>query len=157
MSKAKIEQIKGGFRARQMPLSADYRPLYKIAHVLLILSIASSGGKSSLNKLHFLINALKSSANRLFVQTAFELDDRSAFVSWGVEPALNRALMFAIAEGFITMKDDKYSLTEFGKTFSKQLIKDKEMFVEEKAFLEFVGKKRVTEGFITELTKQISN
>lgn len=156
MEHTDLNIIRGGFRKRKMPLTADYRPLYKIGLILMILKIASNGKKASLNKLHFLIYALKSSNNRAFIRNAFETDNILEIVSWGVEPALNKALVFAEADKLIEMKDDRYSLTEKGEMFAKLIETDKELFREEKEFLLFIGKKKVTEGFITTLTNKIA-
>lgn len=156
MSKPNII-IKGGFRDRKMPLSADYRPLYKIGLVILTLKIASTGSRSSLNKLHFMMYALKSSWNRSFIRSAIEADDISPIISWGVEPALNKALMFAVAEGFIEIDGDRYALTSVGDTFAKMMIKDNGLFTEEKDFLTFIGKRKVTEAFMLNLTNKIGN
>jgi hypothetical protein len=149
--------IKGGFRKRKLPLSADYRPLYKIGIIVLILKMVSAGGKSSLNKLHFFIWALKSTRNMQFMRIILESNDSSSIVSWGVEPALNKALQFGIAEGLMSMHDDKYLLTEQGIAFAKKIEKDKDVLINEKEFLLFVGKRKVTEGFINDLTSKMSN
>ncbi len=42
------------FTKRAIPIPPDYRPLYKIGHILIILAISSRAGKSSLMRLHFL-------------------------------------------------------------------------------------------------------
>lgn len=150
----KSPTIKGSFRERAIPLSPDYRPLYKIGLIVLILDIACRGNKSSLNKLHLLIWALKSETNMAYVRMAFIMKDTSKIISWAVEPALNKALKYAVAEGLITMYEDKYQLTEKGVSFGKKLKKDSEIFTREKLFLTYIGKQKVTEDFINKLTEQ---
>ncbi|GAB3427945.1 hypothetical protein [Niabella aquatica] len=146
------EIIKGGFRTRDLPLNADYRPMYKIGLIVLILDKVCRAGKSSLNKLHFFIWALKSQKNMAFIRMAFINNDLSKIVSWGVEPALNKALNYAVGEGLIQLHDDKYVLTEIGLALEKKIKMDKDLFVREKNFLNYIGKQKVTEEFINKLT-----
>ena len=101
-----------------------------------------------------MIWTLKSSRNISFVKQILESGDASAIVTWGVEPALNRALLYASAEGLISYYDDKYVLTDAGNNFAKEIAKDKELFIDEKLFLEFVGKRKVTESFLNNLTNR---
>lgn len=150
-------KIKGAFRKRRMPISADYRPMYKIGLIVLILKIASTGNKSSLNKLHFLIWALKSEKNRTFIKDILDRTDYTKIIAWGVEPALNKALTIGVAEGLFFLENNKYALTQKGKDFSKSILKEIELFKDEKEFLEWVGKRGVTETLITQLTLNLNN
>lgn len=89
-----------------------------------------------------------------YVRMAFILKDTSKIISWAVEPALNKALHYAVAEGLITMYEDKYQLTDSGIEFAKVLRKEKDIFTREKLFLAYIGKQKVTEDFINKLTEQ---
>lgn len=149
------EVIKGGFRWRNLPINADYRPMYKIGLIILILKLACRGGKSSLNKLHFLVWSLKSEKNMASIRLAFMAHNISTITSWGVEPALNKALHLAYAEELIGLTDDKYSLTPKGLVFSKELEKNADLFEREKPFLTYIGKQKVTEDFINKLTDNL--
>lgn len=153
----KIDTILGGFRRRRLPINADYRPMYKIGLIVCILSKVCIGNKSSLNKLHFFIWALKSTKNREFIRDLLSSGQTSGLISWGVEPALNKALGFCLAEELISLPDDKYVLTEKGEEFLKQIDKDEELFVDEKAFLNHIGKRGVPETFINQLTLKLTN
>lgn len=152
-----IDKIFGGFRKRHLPLNADYRPMYKIGLILCILEKVCIGNKSSLNKMHFFIWALKSDKNREFIQTFLDKGDSSGIITWGVEPALNKALGFCLAEELVILPDDKYILTPKGEQFVRSIEKDHELFKEELLFLNNVGKKKVTESFINQLTLQLAN
>lgn len=146
--------FKGSFRDRAIPLSPDYRPMYKIGLIVLILDLASRGNKSSLNKLHLLVWSLKSEKNMAFIRRSFISKDTSKIISWGVEPALNKALHYAVAEEIISVKDDKYQLAQKGIELGKAIKKNNELFTREKQFLTYIGKQRVTEDFINNLTEQ---
>ncbi len=88
------------------------------------------------------------------VRIAFIAKDTSKIISWGVEPALNKALKYAVAENLISMYEDKYQLTDRGIEFGKLLRKNSEIFSREKQFLAYIGKQKVTEDFINKLTDQ---
>ena len=153
----KSENIKGGFRQRKLPLSADYRPMYKIGLVALILGKSCAGEKSSLNKLHLIVWALKSPRNRDFVEKWLESKDFSGIVTWGVEPALNKALSLAQAEGLFAFSGSKYSLTEKGKLLCQEIDKDTNLFAEEKILLSKLGKRGITEAFVNQLIVKTLN
>ena len=150
------EIIKGGFRRRDFPLSADYRPMYKIGLLILILELVCRGRKSSLNKLHFIIWALKSEKNMAFVRLVIMSKDMNKMVTWGVEPALNKALNIAYAEGLIALAKDKYSLTEKGVELYKKINADSALYNKEKAFLSYIGKQKVTEDYINTITENFT-
>jgi len=142
------------FTKRNISIPADYRPLYKIGHVVLVLFLACRSNKASLMKLHFLCWAIKSQRNLLQVQQWLKNDFRSDFHIWGVEPTVNRALIYAVAEGFVSLNDGGYSLTAHGITLYKLMKKDKELFKEEKAFLENIGKNGISEQRIKDLSSK---
>lgn len=147
--------IRSGFRKRDTPLNVDYRPLYKLSIISLILGSVCRGNKSSLNKLHFFIWALKSELNMSKIRMAAIKNSIEEPMTWGVEPALNKALAFSIAEKIVSLNDDKYTLTEKGKDFFNIIMDDEELFTVEKKFLKHIGKNTVTEMFINTLTDRL--
>ncbi len=153
----KVDTILGGFRKKRPPINADYRPMYKIGLIVSILDKVCIGNKSSLNKLHFFIWSLKSEKNREFIKAILESNDTAGLISWGVEPALNKALSFCIAEELITLPNDKYVLTLKGKELVKKIDEDEQLLTDEKVFLRRVGKNKVTENFINQLTIKLTN
>jgi hypothetical protein len=153
----RIDTILGGFRKRNLPINADYRPMYKIGLIICILNKVCIGNKASLNKLHFFIWALKSARNREFIQSLLDSGNTEGLISWGVEPALNKALSLCLAEELVAYSDDKYILTDKGAAFTMKIEKDNDLFVEEKEFLNNIGKRKVTEAFINQLTLKITH
>jgi hypothetical protein len=153
----KTDIILGGFRKRHLPINVDYRPMYKIGLIIIILTKVCIGNKSSLTKLHFFIWALKSKKNMEFIKNVIESGITSDIISWGVEPALNKALGFGVAEELFALHDDKYALTKTGIELSKKIEKEPDLFIDEKIFLEFIGKRKVTEAFMDQLTSNLSN
>ena len=58
-----------------------------------------------------------------------------------LDPTINRAIEFAIAEGIITIaKTGKIALTEKGAAIASAMQDDTELFVKEKAYLGRLGK-----------------
>lgn len=148
----KIQAI--SFTKRAIPIPADYRPLYKIAHILLILFISCRSGKSSMMKLHFLCWALKTKANTSVVKGWVSDKFSSHLHIWGIEPTVNRALTFAIADNLIENIGSDFLITTKGKDLVKAILKDKELFIREKEFLSDVGKNTITESQINQLANK---
>lgn len=143
------------FTKRPIPLPPEYRPMYKIALIVIILKYCCRGGSSNLLKLHLFSWALASEKNmrelRDYVTSNFKTD----FSVWGIEPALNRALQLAVAENICDVVSGKnYKLTERGNKFFKMIEADKELFEIEKTFLTFIGKNNITDNRITAMTQK---
>lgn len=145
------------FTQRPIPIPADYRPMYKIALIVLILRICCRSETSSLLKLHLFSWALTSDSNLNKLQEHIASNFQTDFSVWGIEPALNRALQLAIAEGICEVITGKnYKLTEKGFKFYEMINSDKELFVKEKVFLNFVGKTKITDSRINKMSNQWS-
>lgn len=142
------------FNKRDISIPADYRPLYKIGHIVLILFLGCRSNKATLMKLHFLCWSIKSDANLILVQQWISNNFRNDFHIWGVEPTVNRALMYAVAEGYITLNEGSYTLTDAGVNLYKLMKKDKDLYVKEKGFLEAIGKNGISEQKIKDLSSK---
>jgi len=128
------------FKRKPVPIPADYRPLYKIALVLLILDRNSRGKKASIMKLHLFSWALKSEISKDRLINALELGTLPDI--WSFEPSLNRALTFAEAEGLCEVVNKKnYKITKKGKEFLDMVINEQDVFKTEQEFLNKVGLK----------------
>ncbi len=143
------------FTKRPIPLPAEYRPMYKIALIVMILKYCCRGESTNLWKLHLFSWALASEKNmkelRDYVTSNFTTD----FSVWGIEPALNRALQLAVAENICDIvKGKNYKLTEKGKMFFGMIKADTELFEIEKSFLTFIGKSHITDSRISAMTQK---
>lgn len=141
------------FVKRPIPIPPDYRPIYKIAQIAMILGFCCHGGKGSLLKLHLFSWALKTPENgdklTLWVQSNFSSD----FMVWGIEPTLNRGLQYAISEGICTKNNGKFELTSKGQSFLNIMNADNELFEKERDLLKSIGKK-ISDAKIVELSKK---
>lgn len=143
------------FTQRPIPIPADYRPMYKISLLVLILRLCCRGETANLLKLHLFSWALSSEINTIKLQDYVISNFQSDFSVWGIEPALNRALQFAIAEGICEVVNGKsYKLTEKGFRLYEMIRADKDLFDKEKAFLNFIGKSKITDKRINDMSKQ---
>ncbi len=144
------------FTERATPLYPNYRPMYKVSQILLILHYNGYAGKASLLKLHLFSWALKSDKNledlKLFVTSNYQ----NKLHFFGIESTLNRALNLAYAEKLVDFKNGSYSLLDKGKEFAKSLDIDDELFVNEKSVLQLIGKK-IPEKRINNLISQWKN
>ena len=81
-------------------------------------------------------------------------DFKNDYHIWGVEPTVNRAVTYAVAEGLVSQIDGEYMITEKGIALYKMIRKDKEIFQKEKEFLNFLGKNGITEQRVKVLSSK---
>src|SRR5688500_6083577 len=86
------------FTKRPIPIPAEYRPMYKIALIVLTLKLCCRGESSGLLKLHLFAWALASEKNMNELRDHITSNFKTDFAVWGIEPALNRALQLVLAE-----------------------------------------------------------
>lgn len=135
------------FERKAMPVIPEHRPMYKICQVLLILNISSTGGKSSLIRLHLFNWALKDKTREKMLISSSK-SGAISFGVWGIDPVLNMAINFGVAEDLIStvstgfqiskagkdfltngniqalFKDDAETLTLIGKSITEKMVKD---------------------------------
>lgn len=142
------------FERKAMPVIPEHRPMYKICQVLLILDISSSGGKSSLIRLHLFNWALKDDKRVKMLINSAE-NKMISFGVWGMDPVLNMALNFATAENLVAKITTGYQITSRGKQFLLTA-KVPTLFDEEVAVLNVI-KKRITENMVKEVARKWKN
>lgn len=152
MRKSDIKILR--FSKKPISLPPDYRPMFKIAQIVLILKLTGTGGKASLLKLHLLNWAMKNDKNKDEVLNFVRSNYTSEITVWGIEPALNRALLYCIAENICSVEHGKYKLEDKGEIFFKQLSADKELFSVEKEFLSYIGKRHFTDARIDSISQK---
>lgn len=137
------------FRRKPMPLYAELRPLYKISQLLLVLDIASRGKRANLIKLHLFSWVLKTEQREKILLESAE-QGKILFGFWGIDPAVNVALQFAMAEGFVFWDKGAYKISEKGTLFiRKSDLHD--LFIDEVKFLKAIGNK-ITDTMINDVT-----
>lgn len=137
------------FKRKPMPIYAGLRPLFKICQILLILDLASRGKNSSLIRLHLFVWVLKDEQRKEMLLKTVEEQLEIPSV-WGIEPSVNFALQFAIAEGLIIKSGTSYKLVPKGMLFIKNS-NSYDLFSDETIFLKKIGSK-ITEKMIDTAT-----
>ena len=135
------------FVRRAAPVFPEHRPLYKIAQILLMLELASRGGKSSLPRLQLLNWALKTAPRRARLAEAVKRGQLN-LAAWGFDPVVAIALRFAEAEKLIKQTATGYQITNLGKSFTQSVCEDTENLESERSFLTSLGKS-LTEGMVS--------
>ena len=146
-----IERQHLRFVRRPSPVLVEHRPLYKIAQLLIVLQMSSRGGKSTLPRLHLFNWALKSTDRIQKLADAAEAKVLS-MTAWGFDPALAIAIRFAVAENLIEATSTGYQLTEKGRAFITEVLKDTDAFAPERKLLTQIGKD-ITEGMVEKVAK----
>lgn len=132
------------FQKRETPLLPQYRVIWGLSILVLILEIGSTRKSSSIKRLHLLNWAIKSNENRQIMSKLIE--DRSSIVSEFIkyDPGFTRAIEYAIADNLVEMKNNKTNkpicLIEKGTKLAKEIIATKNCLEEEKTFLRQRGK-----------------
>ena len=139
------------FVRRPSPVLVEHRPLYKITQLLLVLHISSRGGKSTLPRLHLFNWALKSTER---IQKLVEAAKAKALnmTAWGFDPALAIAIRFAVAEDLVEPTSTGYQMTEKGRSFIAEVLKDASAFAPERKLLTQISKD-ITEGMVETVAK----
>lgn len=134
------------FERRPSPVLAEHRPMYKIGQVLLILHLASRGGKSSLPRLQLFNWAMKSTKREQ--QLVLAVGEKVLQVpAWGFDPALAIAVRLAIAEGLVSENSTGYEISQAGEFLAKEILMDADLFGRERSFLSSIGKS-LTEAMV---------
>lgn len=111
------------FQEKPFALPSDHRPLWRISLLLLIIKICSRGSKISLKKLH-MVNWIISASERItLIIDCIKLKLPPAGITVRFDPALGRAIEFAVSEELVQRLDgSRISLTNKGDSFIKEII-----------------------------------
>ncbi|GEC91473.1 hypothetical protein [Brevibacillus brevis] len=137
------------FKRRKVSVAADYRPITKIAQILLMLYLSSRNKSANLFKLQLLNWAFKSKDRDQVILSLIQ-DPLSNYPLVSMDPAVNRALQFAIADKLIAFSPNtgKFTLLKKGEEFAKSIIESKDILEDEKELLGKIGT-RLTDKIIS--------
>ncbi len=130
----------------------DYRPIWKIGQLLLVIKYGSSSAGCSLLKLHLFSWVFQGYKNREKLKEWIKSDFESEMGIWTLSPHVNRALAFAIGEKLIEEKKGKYLLTKKGESYAEKIYSLDEAYSSEKKILHRFGK-TVSDSKINKLAK----
>jgi predicted transcriptional regulator len=152
----KALDIEYQFNKRLFPISPELRPVWKLAILVLILSKCCMKNTCSFQKIQVLCWAVKNKKNQKelldFVTTQNINLNFNMIVRY--EPSVNRIIDIALAENFIEqVGGDRIRLTDKGKRLAEEIDKANDLLISEKNFFKSLGKKRLSEKLLLELTK----
>lgn len=120
-------------------LPGDFRPMWRIASVLLILGLASRGKKSSFGRLHVLNWGLRTKENRSALKEMIDGNLAPDVILVRIEPSLNRAVDLASAEGLLQrISGDRVKLSDPGGKAVATIVDSGALDIE-RQYLEEIG------------------
>jgi hypothetical protein len=139
------------FSSRPEGIPGDLRPLWRVGTILLILLLASRGGKSSLVRLHVLNWAIRTPESQQALRDVIAGQTIPGAVLVRIEPSLSRALDLACGEGLLhRLESGSIELTDQGKLAAEGILAENSVFSQEKRFLKEIGKS-LTETLVKRL------
>lgn len=137
------------FDAKLDAVPYNYRISYKVTQLCLIMRICGWGDVCSLIKLHMISFALISRGNMMRLVDFVEGTGSMPIVRF--DPAVNRALTYAIAYGLIERQQSaKYKLTNRGQRLAEQIMIVGDLMAVEISDLKMLAKK-LTETKVNEI------
>lgn len=113
-------------------ISCELRPIWRISLLLLILKMLGRGNKASRNKVQLANWAIKDSRHLdSYLQYCSNKNQRP-FIN--LDPALDKAIDYALHSQLVTIGDDKITLTEQGVTAALKIEKQDVFQIEKEKF-----------------------
>lgn len=141
------------FVKKPIALPSSYRFFYQISIFLLILELCCQKNKgASVFKLQLLSWVLRDEEGcKSLLEVTKYKNSKDNFKFWALDPALNRAITFALADGFIAIEHERIISAPKGDELLRYLL-DNNVFANEKVILKKFGKS-VSESFVDKVLK----
>jgi hypothetical protein len=140
------------FRNRGTPIPPELRPIWRISVLALILQTVSRANKSSTKKLLALSNIITSKKKMLVFEKITSKKLPSSAIDIRYDPAVNRAIEIARAEGLFQVDENRnIQLTKLGTVFAKKILQDESSLQAEKEFLSKFSKNDLSEKVINQI------
>lgn len=138
------------FTNRPIAVPYNYRIIYRISQIILIIYYCCNRKACSLEKIHITSSAL-STKDEMEKLLQFIDKEKESYILVRFNPAINRAIDFALAEDIlIRQKNGLFKLSTKGKRYMDNIVKDRDLFIFEKLNLSNIGTK-LTEDKISQL------
>ena len=152
MTKSSLKYTDIVFDAKPDAVPYNYRISYKVTQLCLIMRLCGRGDVCSLVKLHMISYALISQNKMKELIEFTEGTGNTPIVRF--DPAVNRALTYAIAYGLIEQQQNaKYKLTDLGRQLAEQIKLAGDLMVIEINDLNTLAKK-LTETKVNEIVNR---
>lgn len=141
------------FIKKPISLPSSYRFFYQISVFLLILDFCCQKNKgASIFKLQLLSWVLRDEEGcKSLMEVTKYKKSKDNFKFWALDPALNRAITFALADGFLAIENERIISAPKGDELLRYLL-DSNVFAHEKSILKNFGKS-VSESFVDKVLK----
>ncbi|HAT4309302.1 TPA: hypothetical protein I9080_003155 [Clostridium perfringens] len=137
---------------REISIPAKYRSIYRIAQIALILNINGRSNTCSLKKINIIISAIDDDKQENDLLNFLDSKLNNPLIV-RYDPAINRALTLAYAEGIVSVnKNGAFKLTDKGITLVNEIKEGNQYFIEDILKLNRIGK-RLSENIIAESIK----
>lgn len=124
------------FDAKPDAIPFNYRISYKVSLICMIIKECCGRRGCSLVKMHMIATAVSDREYEEKLKRYLQTQIPGTFVI-RFEPSLNRALEYALADGFIVQQaNGTYKLIDRGKVLVKEILNDDTVFQREKDVLE---------------------
>jgi hypothetical protein len=100
----------------------------------------SANKRVPLLKIHLLVWVIQSIDRQKLLLKVKENDYRTSIGIWNIDINTNKALGYMYEDGLCKIDKKNYELTEAGKKLVEAILKDKELFNDERDFLLSIGK-----------------
>ena len=140
--------VQFSFQRRPISLPGDLRPTWRIGLLTILMVQCCRQQRSSLTRLHVLSWAVRSEENYedMLALIAGDLSPDALIVRF--DPAVNRAIDFAIGEKLMARVDgSRIELTASGKNFAKEIFDDINVYSTEKSLAASL-KQKVSETLV---------
>lgn len=140
--------VRFSFKRRPISLPGDLRPTWRIGLLTILMTQCCRQQRSSLTRLHVLSWAIRTKENYedMLALISGDLSPDSIIVRF--DPAVNRAIDFAIGEGFMSrVGGSRIELTALGIKFAKEIFGDVNVYATEKSLASSL-KQRVSETLV---------
>lgn len=140
------------FTTRPIPLYADYRPMWRVPLLALMLRLCCQRGQSSLKRLHILNWAVRTQTGGKQLLALLDGSRQPGDVIVRVEPTLNFVVDLALGENVVSApRGDRVQLTPSGIRLADDIIRD-ECLLNEKSVLRQVDR-RLTEALVNQIVQ----
>lgn len=139
------------FRRRPLSLPEDLRPVWRIGLIVLLLKSCCRNGKSSRARLHVLSWGVRNQQSNLDLVAAIKGKLNLSSLIIRFDPFLDRALDFAIGEGFVQIDGGKaILLSSKGKQMAEEILNSEGVFLVEKNLIQGI-QYQVTEELVKKM------
>ena len=138
------------FIYRGTPIPPEIRPIWKISLIALILFKLCRAEKASPKKILVVCSLVSSHKKMKLLVEDPTLNESQIEVR--LDPSVDRAIDIGLGEKLFKLDELKnIQLTERGANFSRRIMADSELFLEEKCFMSNFNKNFFSDSFINRL------